>query len=168
MVYESDRSFTNLENIYLMYYPLRNGQWKSDTISIDISKMRTLYKKTNKLNLYVVPQLGLLASSKTAYEQIQASDYIAPKLGGGEILFDGSSRTMSVKNEGALYDIPRIRVNYVKGYMRPLAALDMTDSITGKTDPKDILYALNVKVYKASKGKFPEGNFITESSVTSS
>ena len=168
MVYESDRSFSNLENIYLMYYPLRNGQWKSDTISIDFSKVRTLYKKTHKLNLYVVPQLGLLVSNKNAFGQIQASDYIAPKLGGGQITFDGSSRTMSVKNEGALFDIPRLRVNYVKGFMRPLAAVDMTDSITGKTDPKDIIYALDVKVYKASKGNFPEAGFITERTVTSS
>ena len=168
MVYESDRAFVDLENIYLMYYPLRNGQWKSDTISIDISRIRNQYKKTHKLNLYVVPQLGLLASSKTAYESIQASEYIAPKLGGGDISFDGASRTMKVGNEGALFDIPRIRVNYVKGYMRPLAAVDMKDSITGHTDPEDILYALNLKIYRASKGRFPEGDLLAESTVTSS
>ena len=112
-----------------------------------------------------MPQLGLLASGKTAYKNIQASDYIAPKLEGGDISFDYSSRTATVKNQGTLFDMNRIRVNYVKGYMRTLAAADMNDSITKNTDPEDILYTLQVKIYKASQGRFSKGDYIAESSV---
>ena len=168
MVYETDHPFLKLENIYLMYYPLRNGQWKNDTISIDISRVSRLYGKDHKLNLYVVPQLGLLASGKTAYENIQASDYIAPKLEGGEISFDHASRTASVNRQGTLFDLNRISVNYVKGYMRKLAAADMKDSIMKNVDPEDILYTLQVKIFKASQGRFSEGDYIAGSSVTSS
>ena len=168
LVYESDHPFLKLDNIYLMYYPLRNGQWKSDTISIDISQVNRLYNKTQKLSLYVVPQLGLLASGKTAYENIQASDYIAPKLEGGKISFDHSSRTATIENQGTLFDLARIQINYVKGYMRTLAAADMKDTITKHTDPEDILYTLQVKLYKASQGRFEDRDYIMESSVTSS
>ena len=169
MVYESDHPFLKLDNIYLMYYPLRNGQWKSDTISIDISQVNKLYNKDHKLNLYVVPQLGLLSSGKkAAYDNIQASDYIAPKLEGGQISFDHSSRTATIEHQGTLFDLARIRVNYVKGFMRTLAAADMKDTIMKNTDPEDILYTLQVKLYKASQGSFEDRDYILESSVTSS
>lgn len=168
MVYETDHPFINLENVYLMYYPLRNGEWKSDTISIDISQISKLYNKNHKLNLYVVPQLGLLASGKASYEAIQASEYIAPKLEGGQISFNHSSRTASVSNQGTLFDMTRIRVNYVKGYMRTLAAADMKDSITGNTASEDIIYTLQVRLYKAAQGRFSEGDYVAGSSVTSS
>lgn len=167
MVYESDRPFSQLDSIYLMYYPLRNGAWKSDTISIDISDVRKLYSTDDKLELYVVPQLGLLASGRRSYESIQASDYIAPKLAGGDISYD-ESQLVSVGGEGSLFDMSRIRVNYIKGYLRPLAAADMKDTITTDTDPEDIIYTLGVKIYKASEGRFPKGGFIAGNSVTSS
>lgn len=167
MVYESDRPFYQLDSIYLMYYPLRNAAWKSDTISIDISDVRNQYKTDDKLELYIVPQLGLLASNRTSYESIQASDYIAPKLAGGTISYD-DSQLASIEGEGGLFDMSRIRVNYIKGYLRTLAAADMKDSITTDKDPEDIIYNLSVRIYKASEGRFSKGGLIADSSVTSS
>lgn len=168
MVYESDHAASTLENIYLMYYPLRNSEWKRDTISLDFSAIRKQYSKENRLNLYVVPQLGLLIDKKTSYDTIQAADYIAPKLAGGQITFGGDTDLVSIEGLGTLYDIPRVRVHYIKGFMKNLAAADMKDSLTEKTDPNDIIYQLNVKVYKASNGCFRDGELITESSAVSS
>lgn len=170
MVYESDKSFDSLDSIYLMYYPLRLSEWESDMISIDISGIRSDYSTDDKLNLYIVPQIGLLSNETgMPFGSIQGAEYIAPKLAGGTITYGGgglADTSVSVANAGTLFDMTRIRVNYLKGWFRTLAAADMNDSIVAKSSPQDIVYDLKISVYKSSDGRFSDKDLITTRRVS--
>ncbi|MDD7409544.1 MAG: hypothetical protein SOV71_00070 [Anaerovoracaceae bacterium] len=163
-VYESDNSFTELKNIYLMYYPLKISEWESDTVNIDISAVNGKYKSDKKLDLYIVPQLGLIASKTVPYDAVQASDYIAPELNGGTVAYgqNGMAETsVSVANPGTLFDMNRIRVNYIKGWFRTLAAADMRDSVVAENGSQDIIYDLKVGIYRSSGGRYAGKDLIT-------
>ncbi|MGI6206378.1 MAG: hypothetical protein ACOYJI_07170 [Anaerovoracaceae bacterium] len=171
VAYQSDNAFSSLDNIYLMYYPLKVSEWEDDTINIDISAVRDRYKTDGKLNLYIVPQLGLLSSESVPYDSIQASDYIAPDLKGGTITYGENGladNAVSVENSGTLYDMARIRINYIKGWFRTLAAADTNDSVVAENDSQDIIYNLTVGIYESSGGKFSDSDLITTREVSCS
>lgn len=171
-VYSSDSSFNNLENVYLMYCPLEKGKWKSDTVDVDISDIKDLYNSGNKLDVYVVPQLGLLATDKMPYDSIQASDYISPKITGARAHYNGqgglSGDVTSISSYGSLFDMTRIRINYLRGWLDKIAAADMKDDVVAKSGSQDVTYKLTVKVYRASDGSFPEKDRLAVKSVVCS
>ncbi len=171
-VYESDNNVSSLENIYLMYTPLRRGFWQSDVLNLDLSQAPVSYNTGHRLQLYLVPQIGEESSRSRPYNSIQASDYLSLELKGGTIRYDEadfmSGHTVTLTSENALYDLNRVSVHYLKGYTALPAAADSDASIVSRLDSQDIIYQLTIRVYRHADTSFRKSDFLTERTISCS
>ena len=170
IIYKNSEPIKNLKSIYLMYDPLKRTEWSTDNIAVDMSEAISSYSDSNRLELYVVPQKGLIKMSNDTDYIFQTTDYIAPSITGAKI--SGSSLA-DINIASGAFAGGLIQLHYMKGFFNEsgaFAAANSVGSIVAKeTEKRDVIFDIQIKIYKHVSGRekpFNQANMLTQLDLT--
>lgn len=148
-VWFGEEGYSELQSIYLMYTPLGMSYY-SDTIAIDMSDaaLSSIYNENSRLDLYLVPQLGLLSDA-------DSEKYLKPEVAGCVLSNESAGSGMTVTLNNIPYN--KLTLSYVKGWIKEnaLVAGNSRQSVV-KTASGNIIYDINIKIFKSDAGRWSE------------